>query len=157
MIQTIENWFDEINLAFGRHRRSCSEFEDALNDFYSPSFLRKAYFVLVDEIPKPEFPELRRIGIDEFIDKPLKRITYKNTYFLLKQFAGELRLHVHELVHVAQWTVLGPENFLKRYLLEIQQYGYDNAPLEKMANALERRYASNLGPINFSLMVQSHT
>ena len=34
-------------------------------------------------------------------------VTYKNTYYIIPQAAEILRLHFHELVHVAQWGNLG--------------------------------------------------
>jgi hypothetical protein len=90
----------------------------------------------------------------DFIDMPVTAITYKNTYFLRKQFVQDLRLHFHELVHVVQWNLLGAENLIKRYILEIQQHGYDNAPLEKMAYALDSHFASNMGALDVSLFVK---
>lgn len=156
MIQMIENWIDETNLAFSAQRQSCASFQTSFAGFYSPDFLRNAYFVAVDDIPKPDFPDLRQIGMGDFIDMPLDGITYKNTYFLRKQLEQNLRLHFHELVHVVQWNLLGAKNFIKRYILEIQQNGYKKAPLEKMAYSLDQHYASNLGALDVSQFVQAN-
>ena len=41
--------------------------------------MRGSYFVVVDNIPKPNFPELREAGLDDFIDLEVNGITYKNT------------------------------------------------------------------------------
>jgi hypothetical protein len=69
-------------------------------------------------------------------------ITYNDTYYVKKEAANELRLHFHELVHVLQWRELGTQGFIERYIREIQDFGYDNAPLEKMAYALDGHYQS---------------
>ncbi len=49
-------------------------------------------------------------------------------------------MHFHELVHVIQWKELGSLGFLKRYIQEIQTFGYEIAPLEKMAYQLDAHY-----------------
>lgn len=51
-------------------------------------------------------------------------------------------LHFHELVHVVQWRELAPQGFIERYIREIQDFEYDNAPLEKLAYALDGYYQS---------------
>ncbi len=103
-----------------------------------PASLR--FFVVTDEIPKPDFPELREAGLEEFIDMDVGAITYNDTYYVNAAAANELRLHFHELVHVVQWRELSPQGFIKRYVQEIQNFGYDEAPLERMAYALDGHY-----------------
>ena len=53
-------------------------------------------------MPKPHFPEFRQMGLGDFTDMSVEGITYKNTYYILPHVARTLRLHFHELVHVAQ-------------------------------------------------------
>ena len=84
--------------------------------------------MVVDVIPKPDFPELREMGLGDSIDTTANGVTYKNTYYIVPQVAEILRLHFHELVHVAQWDILGGAGFIQRYIEEILQYGYDDAP-----------------------------
>jgi hypothetical protein len=117
MIQKIEDWIDETNVAFVAQRNSCSLFEALFDGFYSPDFLRKSYFVLVDDIPRPDFPELRQIGMGDFIDMSVAGITYKNTYYILRELEHDLNLHFHELVHAAQWNLLGTQNLINRYIM----------------------------------------
>lgn len=143
MLQKIEQWIDQTNLKFEKQRVSCIEFFEQFNGFYSHSFLENAYYVTVDRIPKPDFPELREMGLGDFIDSPANGITYKNTYYLLSHQVANLRLHFHELVHVAQWQHFGAEAFIKRYISEIQSVGYSGAPLEKMAYGLDLHFSKN--------------
>ncbi|WP_339783504.1 hypothetical protein [uncultured Marinobacter sp.] len=108
MIEKIEEWIRQVNSSYEALRQSCTLFEEHFNGFYSHQFLDTAFFVVTDEIPKPDFPELR--------------------------------LHFHELVHVVQWRELRPQGFIERYIREIQDFGYYEAPLENMAYALDEHY-----------------
>lgn len=155
MINQIENWIDETNHDYRSQRCSCSTLAAAFIGFYPPQFLKDSYFVIVNHIPKPNFPELRQMGLGDFIDMPANGITYKNTYYVSQNQANNLRLHFHELVHVAQWSLLGAEGFIGRYINEIQSYGYDSAPLEQMAYSLDYHYDSGGADLDVPSYVQS--
>ncbi|SDN88593.1 hypothetical protein [Vreelandella arcis] len=155
MINRIENWIDETNREYQSQRYSCSTFEASFSGFYPPHFLRGSYFVVVEDIPKPNFPELRQMGLGDFIDMPVNGITYKNTYYVVPKQASTLRLHFHELVHVVQWSILGAEGFISRYINEIQSFGYNSAPLEKMAYFLDDHYHSGGSPLDVPSYVES--
>lgn len=143
LFNKVEQWIDQTNIAYGDQRESCSRFADDFTGFYKTSFLQQSYFVVVDNIPRPNLPELQLLGLGPFITLPVAGITYKNTYYLLPESRDDLRLHFHELVHIAQWQHLGAMPFMKRYLYEIQNWGYDNAPLEKMAYAFDSHFSQN--------------
>lgn len=155
MINRIEDWIDETNREYQSQRHSCMTLEAAFSGFYPAQFLRDSYFVVVEHIPKPNFPELRNMGLGDFIDMPVNGITYKNTYYVLQMQANDLHLHFHELVHVVQWGLLGTDGFISRYINEIQRYGYDYAPLEQMAYSLEHHYHSGGVPLDVPSYVQS--
>ena len=155
MINRIEEWIVGINKRYRPHRISCSLFESEFAGFYPSKFLRDSYFVAVNDIPKPNFPELREIGLGDFIEMPVNGITYKNTYYINKSQARNLRLHFHELVHVVQWDMLGTAGFIGRYINEIQIHGYDSAPLELMAYNLDNHYSTGGPPLDIPSHVQS--
>ena len=71
---------------------------------------------------------------------------YKNTYYILSHLEADLRLHFHELVHVAQWKHLGATPFMQRYMHEIQTFGYNEAPLEEMAYSSDTHFTNNGSP-----------
>ena len=142
MLYQIERWIDQTNLEYQGRRISCSKFLDEFKGFYPLEFLQQSYFVMVDIIPKPNFSELRQMGLGDYVDREVHGITYKTTYYILPHLASDLRLHFHELVHVAQWQHLGAKAFMKRYITEIQTSGYDEAPLEKMAYGLDSHFAN---------------
>lgn len=155
MINRIEEWIDKTNGEHKSQRQSCSTLEAEFRGFYPIQFLRDSYFVVVEHIPKPNFPELRQIGLGDFIDMPVDGITYKNTYYIVKKHENNLPLHFHELVHVVQWGLLGAESFIGRYINEIQRYGYDSAPLEEMAYFLDSHYQSGGASLDVPTYVQS--
>ena len=142
MLDKIERWIDQTNIEYKDQRICCDKFSDDFDGFYSLPFLKKAYYVVVNEIPKPNFYELSEQGLSEFLDMKVDGITYKNTYYVLPQLASNLRLHFHELVHVAQWSNLGAVKFMQRYINEIQAHGYEEASLEKMAYALDAHFSN---------------
>jgi hypothetical protein len=56
------------------------------------------------------------MGLERFSDferMDAEGITYLDTYFVLAERAADESLHFHELVHVVQWRILGPEKFLR--------------------------------------------
>ncbi len=142
MLDKIDQWIDQTNSSFLKQRVCCDRFTKDFEGFYSVPFLQNAFFVVVDKIPRPAFPELRQMGLGDFIDMNIAGITYKSTYYILPQAINNIRLHFHELVHVAQWEELGSSCFIERYIREIKTYGYDQAPLEVMAYSLDNHFAN---------------
>jgi len=140
MINQIEQWIDKTNEHYLNKRVSCKKFIQDFDGFYSEEFLRHSYFVVVDEVPKPDMPELREMGLGSMLDMEVHAITYKNTYYIQPYLAHNLRLHFHELVHVAQWNCLGPAPLIKRYINEFDTYGYEGSALEIMAYALDAHF-----------------
>ena len=142
MLEKIEQWIDATLDDFSDRKITCKVLAPHFNGFYPPEFLETGYFVVVDKIPKPDFPELRQSGLGGFIDMDVDGITYKNTYFIKKGCENNFSLHFHELVHVLQWRYLGASGFIERYIKEIIKHGYRDAPLEIMAYALAAYYSA---------------
>ena len=157
MLAKIEQWIDQVLSDYSEKALSCSVFSNVFTGFYSPETLESCFFVIVDEIPKPDFPELREAGLDGFIDMNLHAITYKNTYFIKRGYENDLALHFHELVHVQQWKCLGGQGFISRYIQELHQHGYDDAPLERMAYALDAYFSAQNEAFDIPKYVQQKT
>lgn len=156
MIDRVEKWMRQLHSSHKEARQSCSVFGEHFKGFYSSDFLGAAFFVVVGEIPKPDFPELREAGMGEFLDMDVQGITYNDTYYVKQGSANDFRLHFHELVHVAQWRELTPKGFIVRYIQEIQDFGYDEAPLENMAYALEIHYHEQGRPLSVEQFVREN-
>jgi hypothetical protein len=111
--------------------------------YFGANTLTSAKVVLVDQLP---IPPLSSWGLTRFADferGTFNGITYLNTFFLKR---GELRnetIHFHELIHVIQWRILGPENFLRLYADGLERFGYRHSPLEVMAYDAEAAFTAN--------------
>jgi len=156
MIDKINIWIDHTLKNHAGQAVSCESFSSQFKGFYSPEFLSKSYYVVVDKLPKPDFPELRAAGFGDFIDMDAVGITYKNTFFIKKGFEGNVDLHFHELVHVLQWQNLGALLFIERYMREISYFGYRNAPLEKMAYGLQEHFSVKKSKLDILSYVKNH-
>ena len=104
--------------------------------FILPNSLKTNNYVVVDQIPKPDFAGLPELDLGDFVDMVAAGITYKNTYYILPHVTTNLR------VNVAQWVELGADKFMLRYISEIQRVGYHYAPLEKMEYGFDEQFAS---------------
>lgn len=156
MLNKIEQWIDQTNASYSKQRICCDRFTEDFKGFYSVPFLKQSYYVVVDKIPKPDFPELREIGFDDFLDMDVDGITYKDTYYVRPHTANDLKLHFHELVHVAQWNHLGAKPFIERYINEIKVEGYKDAPLEIMAYSFGDHYSTGGGKIDVPTYVSTN-
>jgi hypothetical protein len=67
--------------------------------------------------------------------------------------AAAERLHFHELVHVVQWRLLGPEVFLAAYGNGLETFGYWNSPLETMAYKAEASFTRSPEPFDAEKLV----
>ncbi len=155
MLNKINSWIDQTLQNHSNQIISCEHFCSQFNGFYPAEFLANSYYVVIDRLPKPDFPELRQAGFGCYIDMDIQGITYKNTYFIKKGYEGELALHFHELVHVLQWQNLGAQAFIQRYMDEILSFGYQNAPLEKMAYDLQYHFSVKNAPLSIPDYVQN--
>jgi hypothetical protein len=155
MLAKIEKWIDQVLADYSDNALPCSVFSKAFTGFYFPEALENSFFVIVDKIPKPDFPELHEAGLSGFINMDVNGITYKNTYFIKRGYENNLALHFHELVHVQQWRHLGAQSFISRYIQELYEYGYDDAPLEKMAYLLESDFKTKQQPFDIPDYVQN--
>jgi hypothetical protein len=97
----------------------------------------------VAKTPLPEERALRRAARSfGFVSEMTDGLTAGYGFFVRESRRHDLMLVAHELAHVAQYERLGGiRGFLDKYLAEINEYGYDAAPLELEAVAFERSRA----------------
>ena len=93
-------------------------------------------------IPRPDDPLLSaacdQIG---FLASDTIGLTLGYGIYLVAGHRLDLRLIAHELRHVAQYEECASiPAFLDRYLREILEFGYENAPLEVDARGAESGY-----------------
>ncbi|MGA2691691.1 MAG: hypothetical protein ABSF76_04955 [Opitutaceae bacterium] len=114
-----------------------------LPDYFSPSLLVSAKVVQVDRLP---MPPLSQMGLTEFTEWERVEyggITYLDTFFITRREVTNEPLYFHELIHVLQWRMLGPERFIAMYADGLETFGYRNGPLETMAYSLQGRFESS--------------
>jgi len=136
------------------HRPSADELtapvKDALNPYFQPEILEA---VRVREVPQIENPgfydELRQAGQEIPLDfSQMAGITFVDTVVLsqlMSQRVDDPSLIFHECVHVAQYQVLGIDEFVRRYVEGWAANGFDyfSIPLEKDAYELQGRFEAS--------------
>jgi hypothetical protein len=97
---------------------------------------RRVRLLVVDEVPLPLFPVLRRVAENTGLISPdTLGMTLRYGIFIRSDYREDRRLLVHELAHTAQYERLGGfAPFLKEYLREcLTPPGYPFGPLEQEA------------------------
>lgn len=112
-----------------------------LPHYFRGELLAVAKFVVVERVPMPPLSELGLSEFSAFEQTDNDGVTYLDTYFVRRSRAREEQLHFHELIHVIQWRLLGPERFLSAYAAGLEVFGYRNSPLEAMAYDAEASFA----------------
>ena len=121
--------------------------------YFTQKTLASAKVVLVDPLP---IPPLSSMGLARFADferGSFDGITYLDTFFLKPTQSSNEKMHFHELVHVIQWRLLGPDRFLFLYANGLECFGYRQSPLEAMAYDAEAAFASSTAIFNVEKMV----
>ncbi|MGB8570046.1 MAG: hypothetical protein WCD78_14625 [Pseudolabrys sp.] len=111
--------------------------------YFSADTLASAKVVLVDKLP---IPPLSSWGLTRFADFErgnFDGITYLNTFFIKRDELRNEAIHFHELIHIVQWRILGPEQFLRSYADGLERFGYRDSPLEVMAYDAEAAFIAN--------------
>ena len=116
-----------------------------LPQYFQTTTLANARYVVVDKLPKFPFadfglpipPGMEGDGFDG--------VTYANTYYVVRGQEQRESLHFHELVHVAQWHILGPDLQPLLYAMEAYAKSYRQNFFEKMAYDMTDLFNKN-GP-----------
>ena len=122
--------------------------------YFGSKLLSTTKFVVVDQVP---VPPLSAMGLKQFTDferGDWDGITYLDTFFVRHSRASDERLYFHELIHVLQWRLLGPERFLAAYADGYEKFGYRNSPLEVMAYNAEDAFVKIVQPFNAIKLVE---
>src|ERR1019366_7385574 len=121
-----------------------------LPHYHDEKTLASAKVVYVPRVPVPPLSAVGLARFGEFERSDMAGITYLDTYF-----ARAESLHFHELVHVIQWRLLGPEKFLALYADGLERLGHRNSPLEVMAYSFQERFDREAQPFSVEAACQS--
>jgi hypothetical protein len=92
--------------------------------------------LVVDNILLPDHPRIRQLAQEiELLTANTGGLTAIRGVIARSDCANNLRILVHEFVHVEQYERLGTEGFLREYILQLSSYGYLNSPFEQEAEA----------------------
>ena len=124
-----------------------------LRSYFTPATLSAARVVAVDTVPLPPLTALGLTGFTDFENTDAIGITYLDTFFVQADYQDDESLHFHELVHIVQWNLLGPERFLAIYAEGLEQFGYRDSPEQVVGRwvyqtqllVVNRRFSVGLG------------
>ena len=108
--------------------------------YFGASLLETAKFITIDRLPMPPLSAMGLSRFAVFEQGDFNGVTYLDRYFIKQTVVTEEAIHFHELIHVIQWRLLGPEDFLAAYANGLDEFGYENSPLEKMAYDAEAAF-----------------
>lgn len=144
----MKGWIDRVLADYKQIAKRVDSFPfSRLRSYFSAELLHDAKVVIVKTVP---IPPLSAMGFSQFRDfenHTFRAMTFLDTYFIADTEAWDEVLHVHELVHVVQWKVLGPEPFLMLYAHGVEQNAeYRANPLEEMAYRHQKQFTSKAQP-----------
>jgi hypothetical protein len=138
----VQAWIQKTLGAYEKDAQPIASMHFARLPLYFGHSLETAKFIPIDRVPMPPLTAMGLGRFAAFEQGDLNGVTYLDRYFIKRTVVTEEALHFHELIHVIQWRLLGPEGFLAAYATGLDEFGYENSPLEKMAydaEALFRR------------------
>jgi hypothetical protein len=114
-----------------------------LSQYFTGSLLSSTKAVVVERVPMPPLSSLGLSQFASFENGDYNGVTYLDTFFVRRDSASAERLYFHELIHVVQWRLLGPEKFLALYAAGLETQGYRDSPLEVMAYNAEDSFVQS--------------
>jgi hypothetical protein len=108
--------------------------------YFNYVLLETAKFIPIDRVPMPPLSAMGLGRFAAFEQGDFHGVTYLDRYFIKRTVVTEEPIHFHELIHVIQWRLLGAEGFLRAYANGLDEFGYENSPLEKMAYDAEASF-----------------
>jgi hypothetical protein len=121
--------------------------------YFTEETLTSTKVVLVDPLPMPPLSSMGLAHFADFERGNFEGVTYIDTFFLKPTQSKNENMHFHELVHVIQWRLLGPDRFLFSYANGLERFGYRQSPLEAIAYDAEAAFAGSTGIFNVERMV----
>jgi hypothetical protein len=137
-------WIQETLAAHSDEANTVSSFGfPRLSRYFSENLLSSTKVIIVDRVPMPPLSSMGLSQFAAFEHGDFDGITYLDTFFVKRGSASAERLYFHELIHVVQWRLLGPERFLAVYANGLETLGYRESPLEAMAYNAEESFCQS--------------
>ena len=110
-----------------------------LPHYFTKHTLVSTKVVIVDPVPVPPLASMGLTRFAGFVRGDSDGIAYIDTVFLKPTQSENENVYFHELIHIIQWRLLGPDRFLLAYANGLECFGYRQSPLEAMAYDAEIR------------------
>jgi hypothetical protein len=137
-------WIQQTLVAHSNETRIISSLGfPRLSRYFGENLLSSTKVVVVERVPMPPLSSMGLSQFAAFENGDFDGVTYLDTFFVKRSFASSERLHFHELIHIVQWRLLGPENFLALYADGLERVGYRQSPLEVMAYNAEESFVQS--------------
>jgi hypothetical protein len=114
-----------------------------LPHYFTKHTLVSTKVVIVDPLSVPPLASMGLTRFAGFVRGDSDGITYIDTIFLKPTQSENENVCFHELIHIIQWRLLGPDRFLLAYANGLECFGYRQSPLEAMAYDAESKFASS--------------
>jgi hypothetical protein len=132
------------------------DFKLRLRNYFSDADLERVRIVEQDPLPIPDppfYPVLWRLRLDFPRPSLVAAITFGDVIAARETMTDQLLFH--ELVHVAQYRLLGVKTFARLYVRGFLAGGsYQDIPLERCAFELDLRFAMEGRPFSVEAEVQ---
>jgi hypothetical protein len=140
-LPAILDWIQRTIATHAGEKRAVATFHfPRLPHYFSKNLLDAASVVITDHVPRPPLSALGLLAFTSFERQTMAGIAYLDTYFLEPGAATDESVHFHELVHLIQWQILGPKDFLLIYAAGLTERGYLECPIEAIASEHQRRF-----------------
>lgn len=137
----VQAWIQKTLADYEKHAQPVTSMHFArLPRYFDYDLLEAVKFIPIDQLPMPPLSAMGLGRFAAFEQDNFNGVTYLDRYFIKRTVVTEEALHFHELIHVIQWRLLGPEGFLTAYANGLDEFGYENSPLEKMAYDAEASF-----------------
>jgi hypothetical protein len=137
----VQAWIQKTLAAYEKDAQPIASMRFArLPLYFDHTLLEAVKFIPIDRVPMPPLSAMGLGRFAAFEQGDFHGVTYLDRYFIKRTLVIEEALHFHELIHVIQWRLLGPEGFLAAYANGLDAFGYENSPLEKMAYDAEASF-----------------
>ena len=124
-----------------------------LPHYFTKHTLVSTKVVIGDPLPVPPLASMGLTRFAGFVRGDSDGITYIDTIFLKPAQSENENVYFHELIHIIQWRLLGPDRFLAAYANGLECFGYRQSPLEAMAYDAEFEFASSMLIFNAEKLV----
>ena len=114
-----------------------------LPHYFTKHTLVTTKVIIVDPLPVPPLASMGLTRFADFLRGDSDGITYIDTIFLKPAQSENENVYFHELIHVIQWRLLGPDRFLLAYANGLECFGYRQSPLEAVAYDAESEFPSS--------------